>query len=215
MSKQMTLGTGLEKYSKTTRREKFLAEMGGGLLLVPQFTLAADTWKGMRPSLTPAADPGAGEGCSPISASAPGRAIRWLILADGQGVPCHGAMAAQPRGDLATSGPYSASKYGEPKAPLAESTEDLPHPSLRRPEKTNATPPLFTASPEIRLNFFLKLPKKVIAALPAAPTPLKRLRRLPSPPWVYKMDPSPPIVSTVDCGRSKRKQSVKVVPALD
>jgi hypothetical protein len=88
--------------------------------------------------------------------------------------------AAQPRGDLATSGPYSASKYGDPKAPLAESTEDLPHPSLRRPEKRNATPPLFTASPEIRLNFLLKLPKKLIAALPAARTPLKRLGRLPS-----------------------------------
>ena len=27
MSKQMTLGTGFEKYSKTTRREKFLTEM--------------------------------------------------------------------------------------------------------------------------------------------------------------------------------------------
>jgi len=27
MSKQMTLGTGFERYSKTTRREKFLAEM--------------------------------------------------------------------------------------------------------------------------------------------------------------------------------------------
>ena len=29
MSKQMTLGTGFEKYSKTTRREKFLTEMDG------------------------------------------------------------------------------------------------------------------------------------------------------------------------------------------
>ena len=38
-----------------------LQDIGGGLLLVPQFTLAADTRKGMRPSLTPAADPGAGE----------------------------------------------------------------------------------------------------------------------------------------------------------
>jgi D-tyrosyl-tRNA(Tyr) deacylase len=32
-------------------------EVVGGLLLVPQFTLAADTAKGMRPSFTPAAAP--------------------------------------------------------------------------------------------------------------------------------------------------------------
>ena len=32
-------------------------DTGGGLLLVPQFTLAADTKKGMRPSFTPAAPP--------------------------------------------------------------------------------------------------------------------------------------------------------------
>lgn len=36
-------------------------EIGGGLLLVPQFTLAADTRKGMRPSFTPAAPPADGE----------------------------------------------------------------------------------------------------------------------------------------------------------
>lgn len=34
-----------------------LADTGGGLLLVPQFTLAADTRKGMRPSFTGAATP--------------------------------------------------------------------------------------------------------------------------------------------------------------
>ena len=34
-----------------------LRDVGGGLLLVPQFTLAADTRKGSRPSFTPAAPP--------------------------------------------------------------------------------------------------------------------------------------------------------------
>jgi D-tyrosyl-tRNA(Tyr) deacylase len=38
-----------------------LMDVQGGLLLVPQFTLAADTHKGMRPSFTPAASPAEGE----------------------------------------------------------------------------------------------------------------------------------------------------------
>jgi D-tyrosyl-tRNA(Tyr) deacylase len=38
-----------------------LLDTGGGLLLVPQFTLAADTRKGLRPSFSTAAPPQLGE----------------------------------------------------------------------------------------------------------------------------------------------------------
>ena len=37
-----------------------LSDISGGLLLVPQFTLATDTRQGMRPSFTPAAAPAEG-----------------------------------------------------------------------------------------------------------------------------------------------------------
>ncbi|MFZ5491121.1 MAG: D-aminoacyl-tRNA deacylase [Pseudomonadota bacterium] len=39
------------------RMNRSLADTGGGLLLVPQFTLAADTDRGRRPSFTSAAEP--------------------------------------------------------------------------------------------------------------------------------------------------------------
>ena len=42
------------------RMNRSVADTGGGLLLVPQFTLAADTRKGMRASFAPAAPPDRG-----------------------------------------------------------------------------------------------------------------------------------------------------------
>ncbi len=39
------------------RMNRSLTQVGGALLLVPQFTLAADTRKGLRPSFGPAAAP--------------------------------------------------------------------------------------------------------------------------------------------------------------
>lgn len=45
------------------RMNRSLADTGGGLLIVPQFTLAADTRKGTRPSFTPAAPPELGRAC--------------------------------------------------------------------------------------------------------------------------------------------------------
>lgn len=39
------------------RMNRNIGEIQGGLLLVPQFTLAADTRKGMRPSFSAAAEP--------------------------------------------------------------------------------------------------------------------------------------------------------------
>ena len=42
------------------KMNRSVADVGGGLLLVPQFTLAADTRSGTRPSFTPAAVPADG-----------------------------------------------------------------------------------------------------------------------------------------------------------
>ena len=42
------------------RMNRSVRDAGGGVLIVPQFTLAADTRSGNRPSFTPAADPESG-----------------------------------------------------------------------------------------------------------------------------------------------------------
>ena len=43
------------------RMNRSLRDVGGGLLLVPQFTLAADTHKGLRPGFSQAAPPAVGK----------------------------------------------------------------------------------------------------------------------------------------------------------
>ena len=58
LSKLLTYRVFSDEAGKMNRSVK---DVAGGLLLVPQFTLAADTQSGTRPSFTPAAPPALGK----------------------------------------------------------------------------------------------------------------------------------------------------------
>ncbi|MBK1735360.1 D-tyrosyl-tRNA(Tyr) deacylase [Halorhodospira abdelmalekii] len=76
------------------RMNRSLCDCGGDLLLVPQFTLAADTRKGMRPSFTRAAPPAQGQALfqyllDQLAEQAPGRLASGVFGADMQVELCN------------------------------------------------------------------------------------------------------------------------------
>ncbi|OQX39493.1 MAG: D-tyrosyl-tRNA(Tyr) deacylase [Candidatus Sedimenticola endophacoides] len=75
-----------------------LADIGGGLLLVPQFTLAADTRKGTRPGFSSAAGPEQGR-----------RLFEWLCAHAGAGYPrvASGVFGADMQVSLLNDGPVT------------------------------------------------------------------------------------------------------------
>jgi D-tyrosyl-tRNA(Tyr) deacylase len=80
------------------RMNDSVRDVQGGLLLVPQFTLAADTSKGLRPSFTPAASPQEG-----------GRMFSYLLQQAGQqhdGV-AGGRFGAEMQVTLTNDGPVT------------------------------------------------------------------------------------------------------------
>ena len=75
-----------------------LRDSGGGLLLVPQFTLAADTTKGLRPGFSTAADPSCGRAL-----------FEHLVLAAGRThhATCSGRFGAHMKVHSVNDGPVT------------------------------------------------------------------------------------------------------------
>ena len=88
-----------------------LAEVGGGLLAVPQFTLAADTRKGARPSFSSAAAP----------AEAEGLFLRFVELARARHPAVeNGSFAAEMQVSLVNDGPVTFWLQVRPPAVVRE-----------------------------------------------------------------------------------------------
>lgn len=71
------------------KMNRSVTDVAGGLLLVPQFTLAADAKSGTRPSFTPAAARPTARGCSSISCARRGSGIRkWQPASSARTCKC-------------------------------------------------------------------------------------------------------------------------------
>lgn len=96
-------------------------DIGGAVLLVSQFTLAADTRKGLRPSFTPAAEPATGQ-----------RLFGWLVDAVRQRHPnvATGLFGADMQVELVNDGPVTfILRITPPTSPssLPDQLRSLPH----------------------------------------------------------------------------------------
>ena len=90
------------------KMNRSLRDTGGGLLLVPQFTLAADTSRGNRPSFTPAADPASGRALFDFAVE--------QARAAHAGVVAIGCFGAEMQVHLINDGPVTLSLRVEPIA---------------------------------------------------------------------------------------------------
>lgn len=112
---------GYRVFGDTTGRMNLnVGEVGGGVLLISQFTLAADTRKGMRPSFTPAAEPETGR-----------RLFAALVEQVRQRHPtvATGQFGADMQVSLVNDGPVTFCLRVAPAGPAGVYRNPLPHPA--------------------------------------------------------------------------------------